>query len=84
MEKQMMGQETERELEIDLRELFWAVMKRWWLVIMGGLLGVLIAGVYTFQIATPIYQASSAIYMRGAGNTVASLAGSADWSGTDQ
>lgn len=73
MEKQMMGQETERELEIDLRELFWAVMKRWWLVIMGGLLGVLIAGVYTFQIATPIYQASSAIYMRGAGNTVASL-----------
>lgn len=74
MEKQqMMDVEQEKELEIDLRELSWAVLKRWWLVAIGGLLGVLLAGIYTFRIATPMYQASSAIYMRGSGNTVASL-----------
>lgn len=72
MEKEWTN-EQDRELEIDLVALFYAIIKKWWLVVLGGFLGILIAGFYTFQIARPIYQASSAIYMRGAGNTVTSL-----------
>lgn len=69
----MLQVQSDGETTIDLVELFHALLKRWWLILMGGLIGILVAGVYTYQIATPIYQASSAIYMRGSGNTVASL-----------
>ncbi len=69
----MLQVQSDGETTIDLIELFHALLKRWWLILMGGLIGILVAGVYTYQIATPIYQASAAIYMRGSGNTVASL-----------
>lgn len=72
MEKEW-TKEQDRELEIDLVALFFAIIKKWWMVVLGGLIGILLAGFYTFQVARPIYQASSAIYMRGAGNTVTSL-----------
>lgn len=63
----------DEEMEVDLAELMLALVKRWWMIIMGGLIGILLAGIYSYQVATPMYSASSAIYMRGSGNTVASL-----------
>ncbi len=55
---------------IDLQDLFRQYLKRWWMILSGFVAGILLAGVYTFQIAIPIYEASSMVYMRGAGETV--------------
>lgn len=74
MEKEeVLYAQTNEETTIDLVELCSVLLKRWWVILIGGLIGIFVAGVYTYQIATPIYQASAAIYMRGSGNTVASL-----------
>ena len=55
---------------IDLMDLFQQYLKRWWMILIGFIAGTLLAGVYTFKIATPIYQASSMVYMRGSGEVV--------------
>lgn len=55
---------------IDLMDLFQQYLKRWWMILIGFVVGSLLAGVYTFKIATPIYEASSMVYMRGSGETV--------------
>lgn len=55
---------------IDLLDLFQQYLKKWWMILIGFIVGTLLAGVYTFKIATPIYEASSMVYMRGAGEVV--------------
>ncbi|MDO4308679.1 MAG: Wzz/FepE/Etk N-terminal domain-containing protein [Eubacteriales bacterium] len=55
---------------IDLLDLFQQYLKKWWMILIGFVVGTLLAGVYTFKIATPIYEASSMVYMRGAGEVV--------------
>ncbi|MDO4306342.1 MAG: Wzz/FepE/Etk N-terminal domain-containing protein [Eubacteriales bacterium] len=55
---------------IDLQDLFQQYLKRWWMILIGFVVGTLLAGVYTFKLATPIYEASSMVYMRGSGEVV--------------
>lgn len=70
MEKTNVASNRNTTETIDLLELFQQYLKHWWVILIGFVAGSLLAGVYTFKIATPIYEASSMVYMRGAGETV--------------
>ena len=67
------NEHAQDEVEINLVDLFLALKQKWWALILGLLLGLLLAGIYTWGIQKPTYTASSMIYMRGAGTTVASF-----------
>ena len=53
------------EIEIDLLELFHVVMRKMWIIIASMLIGALIMGVYTSVMVTPMYKATSTIYILG-------------------
>lgn len=55
---------------IDLADLFHQYVKRWWMILLGFVIGTLAAGVYSYKVATPIYESSSLVYMRGSGDTI--------------
>ena len=57
--------EDNDEIEIDLVELFHVVMKKIWLIIICFILGAVLMGVYTKVMVTPLYQATSTIYILG-------------------
>ncbi len=61
------------ELEIDLPDLLSYLGRKFWLILLGLIIGVLLSGFYTLRIVNPTYSASSMIYMRGAGNTITSI-----------
>jgi capsular polysaccharide biosynthesis protein len=51
------------ETTIDLRKLLWAYLRKWWLIV---LCGVLVAGIalsYTYYFIAPMYRASVTIYV---------------------
>ena len=57
--------EDNDEVEIDLVELFHVLMKKIWLIIICFILGAVIMGVYTKVMVTPLYKATSTIYILG-------------------
>lgn len=64
----------EDEIEIDLYALLMRVRKKWWFIILMVIITSVIAGLYTFQLVEPKYEASSLIYMRGSqANKISSL-----------
>ena len=62
------------EIEIDLREVFFALRKKIWLIIAAMLAGVVIAGLYTQVLVTPIYSAKSIMLVLTKETTLSSLA----------
>ena len=60
--------------EIDIMGLLQAILYRWWIVLIAAITGFAIALATTVFLITPKYSATSMIYMRGSGNTIASLA----------
>ena len=59
--------------EIDLLELFFALLQSWKLVLACVLGGVLLAGLYTTQVVTPMYEASSKLYVMSSGDSAINL-----------
>lgn len=57
--------ETNRneEFEIDLQDLFFALMSKLWAIIAALLIGAIAAGLYTTLAITPMYKSSSSIYI---------------------
>lgn len=53
------------EMEIDLVGLFFRLLERSWIIILAAILGAVIMGVYSFCFVTPMYQATSKIYIVG-------------------
>ena len=51
------------ELEIDLVELMYHLLENAKYIILAAVLGALIAGVYTFEFVSPLYQATSKLYI---------------------
>lgn len=49
--------------QIDLVELAYRMLARWKLIVCLALIGALVAGVYTIGFVTPMYQATSTIYV---------------------
>ena len=55
--------QNEEEETIDLVELMYRLLGRWKLIVCAALIGALLAGTYTLFMVTPIYQATSTIYV---------------------
>ncbi|NCC11080.1 MAG: polysaccharide export protein [Bacteroidia bacterium] len=56
-------QHEEDEIEIDLLEVFRALLEKWWLIIMCFVIGAGVAAGFTQLVITPQYEASSMIYI---------------------
>lgn len=61
------NEETTRddEITIDLIGLLLRVKKVWWLIVIGMIVGTGISWLYTDKCVTPMYSASSMVYLRG-------------------
>lgn len=60
--------QSANEVEIDLLELWYVLLDKIKLIILAGVVGMLIAGLYSFLIAKPVYRASAQMYVLNAGN----------------
>lgn len=69
-----MGTEQDDEIEIDLRELFFVLKKKLWLIIMMGILAATIVGVYTITLVKPLYTSSTMLYILNKTTSITSLA----------
>lgn len=63
---------VEADDEIDLAELFFILRRRIWIIIASGLIGAVIALLYTLFLIKPLYQSSSMIYIFSKTTTVTS------------
>lgn len=73
----MTNGENKRELyggEIDLLALMYALLKKWWLLLLGVVTGGMVAFVVTWQLITPIYQSNATLYMVSSTVTISSMA----------
>ena len=60
--------------EIDLLELFYALKRRWWAILLALIIGGGVAGVYTKKLIAPVYESTSMVYVLSKETTLASLA----------
>lgn len=51
------------DVEIDLAELLFGLLEKWKLILAVALIGAIVMGVYSYMIATPIYEATSKLYV---------------------
>lgn len=73
MENVKIQQELDDEIEIDLRDLLVSLKDHWWIILIGTIVGAVISITVTIFAIEPKYTATSMVYMRGSGNTIASL-----------
>lgn len=59
----------EKTREINLKELFMALMKKWWLIVICAVLAGILAFVYTDHFVTPMYQAKVTFYVNNTRST---------------
>ena len=59
--------------EIDILELFYRLIERWKYIVTAACVGALIMIVYSFVLATPIYQATSKLYVMSASDSAINL-----------
>lgn len=62
------------EVEIDLRELFFALRKKLWLILAAGLLAGCLAAGYAKLLVTPVYSSTSSVLVLSKETTLTSLA----------
>ena len=62
------------EIEIDLLELFHALLKKWWLILIGGMIGAIIMGAITQFMITPLYESSAMLYVLNKTTSVTTMA----------
>ena len=78
MEQQMQDVSTQiqqEEIEIDLKEILKYLLKNLWRIVVTGLLAVILGGVCTYLLITPLYESTSKLYVSGntEASTIASL-----------
>ncbi len=61
---------NEEELEINLKDFFNKLLSLWYYVVVGVLIGVLLATIYSAFLTSPKYSSSSSIYLRGNNKSV--------------
>lgn len=66
--------EENDEIQIDLMELFLALKKRIWLLLLAAAAGALASGLYSCLILTPTYTSTSMLYVLSKETTLTSLA----------
>lgn len=62
------------ETEIDLLELFFALKEKWWMILLSGASGFILATVFSIFFITPQYQSTSQMYVLSKETTLNSLA----------
>ena len=58
---------------LNLMEMFLVLLHHWWMLVLGLLIGGLVAGCYTVFAITPMYKASSTIYIFNKTTSITSL-----------
>ena len=53
-------------VEIDLRRILGVLLRKWWLILLLGILGASAAYAYTYYLITPMYQTSISVYVNNA------------------
>lgn len=61
------------EMEVNLSELFYRLIEKWVVIVLCAFLGAGIAAGYVFVLATPMYEATSKLYVMNAGNSAINL-----------
>lgn len=69
----VVGNENSGELEIDLVELLLRLLERWKSIVVGALVGAVVMGIYSFMFATPLYEATSKLYVLSASDSAINL-----------
>lgn len=78
MEQQMQDVSTQiqqEEIEIDLKEILKYLLKNLWQMAATGVIAIILGGVCTYLLVTPLYESTSKLYVSGnsASSTIASL-----------
>lgn len=68
-----MVEERNDEIEIDLRELFYVLLGKIWIIILVTALGFGIAAGYTLTFVTPIYSSTSMLYVMTKSTSITSI-----------
>ena len=58
-----MGEQNEKEIEVDLVEIFHLLLRKLAIIILCGVIGAVVAGAYTKLLITPQYESTSALYI---------------------
>lgn len=69
-----MENQYDDEIEIDLRELFFEIKKKLWLILLAAIAGAGIAGAFSKLVLKPVYSSTSMIYVLSKETTLTSLA----------
>lgn len=69
-----MAEERNNELEIDLKEVFYVLLNKVWLIILATALGLGIAAGYTATCIQPVYSSTSTLYVLTKSTSITSLA----------
>ena len=62
-------QQRDGEMEIDLGELFLRLLDKWYIIVAAALIGTLISGIWTFYFVTPMYEATTKLYILNSTNS---------------
>ena len=65
---------TNEETEIDLLELFFILKRKWWMIVLAGIAGFVLAIAFSVFCITPQYQSTSQMYVLSKETTLNSLA----------
>lgn len=68
-----MGTNQDDEIEIDLKELFFVMRRKLWVLILTGMLGAAVSGIFTATMMKPVYTSSTMLYIVNKTTTLTSL-----------
>jgi capsular polysaccharide biosynthesis protein len=61
-------------IEVDVLELLHELLKKWWLILLGGIIGAIVMIVVTKGLMTPMYQSTTMLYILNKTTTVTTMA----------
>ena len=68
-----MGTNQDDEIEIDLKELFYVIKRKLWIILLTGIVGAVGFGLFTAMVMKPVYTASTMLYIVNKTTTLTSL-----------
>ena len=68
-----MGTNQDDEIEIDLKELFYVIKQKLWIILLTGIVGAVSIGLYTAMVMKPVYTSSAMLYIVNKTTTLTSL-----------
>ena len=68
-----MGTNQDDEIEIDLKELFYVIKRKLWIILLTGIVGAVVFGLFTAMVMKPVYTSSTMLYIVNKTTTLTSL-----------